>query len=252
MKAKFIYTILLISFFTLKSHSQNPIILNDLQPDERCYLSTDTIKIDINGDLLKDVAFYVIHRSGGDLTFVSPLSNSCKVAYLGFLKNDLVALNSDSLIWHSSALNFFNLYQNTNIGKIGIRLTIDNLIYYGWIKVYYEYIDWYKALYVDKYAFCTTANYPLSWGQTEFVGKNDLKKNGKVKISSNQNGNIKIQSVINIKEIRLIDLSGNILQQWEPKQTKTISLDALRISTGVYIIQVKLINNEVYSEKITL
>jgi len=241
----------MISIFNLKLHSQENIIYKDLQPDERCYLSTDTIKIDINGDLLKDVSFYVIHRSGGDLTYVSPLSNSCEVACLGFLKNDSVSLNSDSLIWHSSPLNYFNLYQNTNIGKIGIKLTIENLVYYGWIKVYYVYIDWYKALYVDKYAFCTTQNYPLLWGQTEITGIDIRKNKNKIKVVTNVPGNtIIVQADDTIKNIKLLNLSGVVIKTWNNVQSPKAILNIMNLVHGTYIVQVTFSGNRTITEKV--
>lgn len=241
-----------INSFSQDSKSETGIIFHDYQPNivlKNAY--SDTLIIDINHDNINDVMFYLGENSTGNWSKVKTINPQCQFSEVQYYPSD--SLKSSSLSWLSG--DFFVLgFEEFNFGiKMGIKISSNGLNYYGWIKVSNPIIDRIRVVIIDKYAFCTIPNYPLLWGQTEITGVEILKNKDKIKVFTNEQGNsISVQADELIKNIKLLNLFGVEVKNLNPKQTKNVNIDTLGIPGGAYLVQVTLISNKVYTEKIVL
>ena len=225
------------------------IIVHDYNPDIVLKLRIDTLRIDINQDGVLDIEFNFGETSTGGYFNVKSLNSNCQFAF--FMENyHTDSLTSDSLRWRTDRLEWIDSYYK---GKLGLKFTFNGLCYYGWLKGAQVFQNFTNTLTIDKFAFCTIANYPLLWGQTELTGIKELKTNDKIKVFTDKNGNsIKVQADEDVISIKLLDLSGKELKCGYSIQSKNATISTLGIPSGVYLVQVALVGNKVYSEKIVL
>jgi hypothetical protein len=260
MKA-LIILIILLGFSILNSFSQENtgntnLIYHDYIPDLRLNPSSDTMKIDINQDNIPDIGIYFYNRSDGGIFLVESLNKNCQYANIYLSSgNSTDSLTRNSLRWGTESSNCFEIECH---GKIGLKFTLNDSTYYGWIKGAQTWMGdaenrrtWFT---IENYAFCTIANYPLLWGQTEIItGNNPINSNNNIKFFVNGTGDsIVVQSDKIIKTIKLLNLSGVVIKTWEKVQSMNATLSTTGLTHGAYLVQVTYSGNKVFTEKIVL
>jgi hypothetical protein len=55
-----------------------------------------------------------------------------------------------------------------------------------------------------------------------------------------------------INEISLINSAGRVIQKWRNLKSSMVDIPSEGIKGGIYLIRVKKMNNEVYTEKVVL
>ena len=155
---------------------EEPIIYNDFEPDLSKYITwlgdssgrMDSLDVDINQDGQIDLWFsgYVQH---GALLPTTHVSQGWEYCYPYPKGNTL--LNADTLQWNQATDDW--LGTGTFMGRIGLRRTIGDQHYYGWMQVYCDTLPTQpypgtigRNIYIDRMAYCTLPDYPLRWGQT--------------------------------------------------------------------------------------
>ncbi len=241
--------LLQINSFPEQVDNCSKIKFYDLNPNVQLKNSkADTAKIDFNGDFIDDIIFFLIMTSSGNYAYIKPLNSEWKVTTLNY--NNIDTLNSNQIKWANQDMNFLGM---DNTEKLAVKLTVNNLNYYGWIYVFFTVENLTRILHVDKYAFCTIPDYPLIWGQTELTGTKDFKIQDKIKVTvDNQSQSINIQSKEVVKEISLINSAGRIIRKWRNIKSSKVDISSEGIRGGVYILRIKTENDEVVTEKIVL
>jgi hypothetical protein len=250
MNLKIFISALLILLVAQKLSTQEPsIIFNDYVPDVTLfYPQKDTLKIDMDSDSADDIMFFLYGASSGNYAYIKPINT--KWGITTFSNRNTDTLRSDQIIWISNQMVFLG---RDNTEKLAVKLTINDLNYYGWISVYFTIKNMNRAVHIDKYAFCTIPDYPLVWGQTELTGAKEIKVQDEVKVSvDGQSKSITIQSKEVIKDISLINSAGRVIQKWRNLKSSMMDIPSGGIKGGIYVIRVKNMNNEVFTEKVVL
>jgi hypothetical protein len=143
-----------------------PILYTDFEPDTCMFVTvTDPLEIDINQDEQIDLWFsgYVQH---GALLMTTHIAQGWE--YCRPYPEENTFLNADTLQWRQTADDWFGT--GTFMGRIGLRRTIGDQYYYGWMQVYCDTIPSANPIgrntFVDRMAYCNIPNFPLRWGQT--------------------------------------------------------------------------------------
>lgn len=244
------YIPLLIIFAALNLNAREPsIIVHDYNPD--VYIRNegkDTLKIDFNNDEVLDLVFYLVVRSGGEYPTIKSLYKNCRLTLISDSVNN--SLQSTTLSWSTELTYLLGMFTSE---KIGIKIIENEKIYYGWVHAIFSIENREAVIRIDKYAYCNIPDYPLLWGQTELTGVKDIKDQDKIKVSVNgQSKSINIQSKEVIKEISLINSSGRVMQKWRNLKSSKVDIPSGGITGGIYLIRVKTLNNEVFTEKVVL
>jgi hypothetical protein len=250
MKLKIFIPILMILIAPLNiSAQESSIVINDYVPDFKLINpNTDTLKIDFNNDSVNDVVFYLIWSSAGNYLYIEPINIKCFTTTVSYYNTD--SLSSNVIKWRSDKKVLHGEFNKTE--KIGIKIISNDQNFFGWIKAYRENTG-NTIWYIDKYAFCTIPDYPLLWGQTELTGAKEIKYQDKVKVSvDGQSKSINIQSKEMVKDISLINSAGRVIQKWRNLKSSMVDIPSEGIKGGIYLIRVKKMNNEVYTEKVVL
>jgi hypothetical protein len=157
-------------------NEEEPIIYTDFEPDLSKYITwlgnssgrMDSLDVDINQDGQIDLWFsgYVQH---GTLLPTTHVSQGWEYCYPYPKGNTL--LNADTLQWNQATDDW--LGTGAFMGRIGLRRTIGDQHYYGWMQVYCDTVPTQpypgaigRNIYIDRMAYCTLPDYPLRWGQT--------------------------------------------------------------------------------------
>ena len=155
---------------------EEPIIYTDFEPDLSKYITwlgdssgrMDSLDVDINQDGQIDLWFsgYVQHGALLPTTHVAQGWEYCRP-----YPEENTLLNADTLQWRQATDNW--LGTGTFMGRIGLRRTIGDQHYYGWMQVYCDTLPTQpypgvigRNIYIDRMAYCTFPDYPLRWGQT--------------------------------------------------------------------------------------
>jgi len=241
----------LLQISIAQENYDSSIVINDYQPDEVLKYESDTLKIDINGDLINDIKFHIHDAlSGGIISFIESINPKCSFSFINYYSND--SLLNDLIIWHSGKLDFLGEQTYSYIEKIGVKISLNDSAYYGWVKVYITYTNKKKNVTIDKYAFCTIPNYPLLWGQTEIVtGTNEFKEDTGIKVYTTDSGSqLVVQSGDVIKSIRVIDLLGATVVVKDNIRDKQATLSTKGLVHGTYIVKVTNSILKEYTSKI--
>ena len=177
MKKHLILATLLLVAIGIKAQ-QGEIIYMDFEPDTCKYVTEiDSLEIDVDQDGQIDVLFsgYCQH---GALLMTTSVSHGWE--YCEPYPEEYTILNVDTLHWKHNWDDWFG--SGTFMGRIGLRKTIQDQCFYGWMKVYCDTVPTQpypgavgRNTYVDRMAFCTIPDYPLQWGKTTLtsVEEND-------------------------------------------------------------------------------
>jgi hypothetical protein len=252
MNLKIFISALLIFLVALKlSAQESSIIYNDYNPDLILKRVSDSFLVDVNEDSIADVMFYTVGSSVGNWYYVKPVNSNCQFSLINYYPSD--SLKNDSIIWHTETVCILGEQTYNYIEKIGIRIASNNQYYFGWIKAFFTKSTYTRICNIDKYAFCTIPDYPLLWGQTELTGAKEIDVQDKVKVSvDGQSKNINIQSKEVVKEISLINYNGRVIQKWRNLKSSKVDIPAEEIKGGIYLIRIKNMNNEVFTDKVVL
>jgi hypothetical protein len=244
-----LYTILIKFSLAQYNPKETSIIFRDYKPDAELFLATDTVKIDFNLDSINDVIFFVSHASTGVYGYLRTINTECKISYLNYFPTD--SLSDDSLTWHSGNLNFLGEFNNTE--KIGIRISQKASYCYGWINVYFQYVNDNRHIYIDKYAFCTIPDYPLVWGQTYLTGIEEpgIKKLARVFVNQSEK-QITVEADKKIKQVKLVNMNGTTVTTINKVNTTSATLNTAGLPGGAYLVQVTLNNGNVQTVKVLL
>ncbi len=184
----------ILTFFVLAisaNAQQGEILYTKFDPDwcleSIQYAPADTIKLDFDGDGIWDLAIRMFWQRYIDIRFIpangweyrSRITNDTLLPpsfqHLGLAEADTIVPYTPPFGWKKDPY-----YRAT--GMCGIRKVVnDSTIYYGWLDQIWidssipgnqnggiPYIKEYEC--VRSMAFCTVPNYPLRWGQIDYVG----------------------------------------------------------------------------------
>ena len=244
---------------TLMSAGEMPLILEacpsvDTRNPATCY---DTIKVDVDGDGIMDVKFYwwiwkyaqlYIHCIG------------CQVRAVERYEGDTIISSPNPATnwgWESHP----SPYGNPSIGdfweKLGFHKTIDGEDYYGWLHIYRidtlvpspnnpGYMVTHYKFCVDKVAFCTIPDYPLVWGQTEFLGLEENEDKASGKLHPNPTKGIVYIEGEKVTEVQVFNAFGQLVKAVQ--NSNEISLEGL--PQGVYLLRIATEDGKVFSNKV--
>lgn len=227
--------------------SDTNVIFNDYIPDiNLTNPSTDSLLIDINQDGISDIQFYIVFSSTQNWTYIKSLNNNINYAFI-WLSLNTDSLASNSLTWNSVA-KWWNPIDCPE--KIGVRFSIEDFIYYGWIRVYHTPY----TTNIDKYAFCKIANYPFLWGQTEIIsGLPDVRQARNTNVFTYVTGNtLVVQSDKLIKGVKLIKISGIVVISQDNINSGIATIDKSVLAHGTYIVHGTFMDDEVFTIQVIL
>ncbi|HPR32441.1 MAG TPA: T9SS type A sorting domain-containing protein [Prolixibacteraceae bacterium] len=234
--------------FTQKITHENEILVYDFVPDSQFVSVPDSLKLDINQDQIPDIALYIAQPSFGHHCRILSINEHCEYAFIHseYCKDTLTC---DSIRWHTKDL----MWSDYDSGKIvGVRFTINNNYYYGWIMGYQVYSTTF-SFYIDKYAFCNIPNYPLLLGQTYLTGieESGIKKLARVFVNQSEK-QITVEAVKKIKQVQLLNINGTTITALTKVNSTSATFHTDGLPGGAYLVQVTLNNGNVQTVKVLL
>ena len=221
-----------------------PILYTDFEPDT-CKFITDNhesdFMFDIDQDSIVDMTLFGYTQHGAVLVTID-MSNGFEICR----SNENTILNADTILWWQSddLSNGFPL--DSYRKRFGFRKTVNEQYYYGWMEIYWDGIFYPegKMICVDRIAFCTIPDYPLTWGQThiqEGVEENGpLTGSGALVVYPNPaNGVLFVEThdraPLPNQTYRITNMMGQtLLQGTITGETQQINIESL--PSGIYFI----------------
>ena len=152
---------------------QNGIIYTDFEPDSLVELKEidfnpdAQMTIDFDADGNSDLRIYSRATSGGRWFYIMSYSNEWEIHEYQ-IEDPLIPMNEHGE-WHTGItwLPYFYQGQDTINDKFAVRHQVGDSYYYGWFRAYLlmngTSNPWVA---LDKMAYCTLPDYPITWGQT--------------------------------------------------------------------------------------
>lgn len=250
MKTKTLLLLAFMSLFTnqLFSQEDGTIIYTDFEPDTTFAITYDQIFFDINYDSIPDFRFIKEGTSGGDYNLVE-MYDKWSIGYCANV-NDTIPLcnnwdNNWWMIYYEGDHFDYNFALKYYVEGVGL--------YYGWIRLRYQFDHEIRKYTVTIYdmAYCTIPNYPLLFGQTDFV---DVEENeydlSDLKFFPNPvKDKLSLQLPDNTQcdEVEIYSIDGRLLRT---QDNDFDNIDLSSLTQGVYIVKITLNDGYVCTEKI--
>lgn len=235
---------------------QDYVVYNSCaDPDESHGANCDSI--DINYDGIWDIRYYYWWTSAAgvvtefDINFVDNM-NACYVC-----DDDTLSYLGD-LAYNAYGGGSYEHYlacpeSNRTNHRLGFRKSVDGGYCYGWLRaevVHFSSVSSYKLI---DMAYCTIPDYPLLFGQTDFVDIEEYEHNqSRIKLFPNPLNDmltLQLSEDVICAEVDIYGIDGKLLK------TQNSDLDKIDFSTlsqGVYLIKIRLSDGYVYTEKVVV
>lgn len=248
MKTKTLLILAFISLFQnlLFSQEKGKIIYTDFEPDSLIYpVWFAGNPLDVNYDGIKELKFKRESRWGyGELYY-----NADNIRIRELPSDSISSLSSYINWWHYVELIPYGDY------NVGIRYTIEDGVYcYGWIRFNIKNLcdyDHDPSITIYEMAYCTIPNYPLKFGQKDFV---DIEENiyemSDVNLFPNPVGDkLSLQLPLNThcNEVKIYNIAGILLKT---QNNNFDNIDLSYLSQGVYIVKINLNDGYICTKKI--
>ena len=152
---------------------------------------------------------------------------------------DSVELTNDTLLWcdNDSYSQWWNAYNM----RYGFRKTIEGKYYYAWTEATVDYYEtpWNQTkLFCESgMAFCTIPNYPLRWGQTNFIGIEETEANAFASVHPNPtNGMVTIKGD-NLHQTQVVNILGQQVFSMQCKGNE-LQIDMTGLPAGIYFVNI--------------
>ena len=167
--------VLLPALSSCKKNNED-IRFTDFNPDLMLESYQDSLGLDLDQDGRYDIQVYLYNcGSVAGYGVLKPTSDQWELTFCGD-GEDLSIAHPDIpyFHWSSEELQMDAPNPDNPEQRYGIRFVDGSNYYYGWLDCIctYEYSDNPNirpktVVTIDKMAFCTIPNYPLTWGQTK-------------------------------------------------------------------------------------
>ena len=255
MKVKTLFLIVFAILMSkpLFSQEEGRIIYTDFEPDTIItpvkYHDEGGDPIDVNKDAQWDLYFSKWYSSEG-CCFLDMYSYTdwkfCLVEY------DSIPNHTS---WHSDMdITPSSLHSNTII-NIGLRHWIEDVGFcYGWMRFSYNFFSVCEyAVTIYDMAYCTIPNYPLVFGQTDFV---DIDENeyatSDVRLFPNPAEDrlcLQLSGNVSCKNVEIYGIDGRLLKS-QDEDFKNINI--IGLPAGLYIAKITLNDGTVFTEKVVV
>jgi len=239
----------------LNAQENNGILYHDFVPDtvvsyQRIITglsgSSDTLRIDFNNDGTPDMAFW-IHRPPSSFNFWC-YTASINAGWEYRTVDSTDTISNPNFTWGTGPWFWHHDSKKT----MAVRYTDGSDYYYGWFYRHYTLTA--DSIYfgVDKMAFCTIANYPLVWGQTEIssgVQLLTISEDGLSITIDDGTGNIRIESHKPVKHALISDIKGRQLQSKKNIRSSNVSIGTSNIPKGAYLLSIEFMDGTIRTEK---
>ena len=255
MKTKTLLLLAFVSLFPnmLFSQEKGMIIYTDFEPDSiYAFAGYGQIVFDINYDSTPDFRFVKEGNSGGDMDYIKVYVNW----KLGFCEDD-----SDTVSLCTKWYDYCQLWDYEYEGDhIDCNLALRHWVpgeglYYGWLKAKYQFDNEIKEYTITLYdmAYCTIPNYPLRFGQKDFV---DIEENeyaaANVKLFPNpveDRLSLQLSGNASCESVEIYGIDGRLLKS---QNDDFENIDVSSLSRGLYIAKINLSDGNVYTDKIVV
>lgn len=238
---------------TISLHSQQKekIIYTDFANDTIRLI--DSICLDINYDNILDCK--VIHKwTDTDLDYQT-IDTYLNWEITSVYSDDTLPIMNHTNWTNTAFLTMCWMGESKEFNFIFRHNLTDHDYYYGWLRFSISYgflngICSYRYYFQDM-AYCTIPNYPLKFGQKDFVDveENEYNPSG-VKLFPNPVEDmltLQLSEDIACEEVDIYSIGGRLLKSQNSDLNK---IDLSSLSQGVYIVKIKLSNGYIYTEKV--
>ena len=236
---------------TLFSQEKGGIIYTDFEPDTIFPItSTRRVSFDINCDSVKDFDFVKISLSGGDFDQIEAHEN-WKIGECSHDTSTISQINYWD--WRYWMVYFEGTYLMCNIG---LKHCVNDDVYYGWVRVKYQYdseIKKYTGTVYDM-AYCTIPYYPLKFGQKSVSEEvNEVSDNNTYyELYPNPVDDklmLKFAEEHECTNVTIHSIDGRrVISQ----DNDCENIDVSNLSNGVYFITIRFNNGNTYTDKIVV
>lgn len=241
---KHLLTILMaLSFVSVKAQ-EGAIIHIDFIPDT-CHTFTRPLgqlfAFDIDGNGTDDFAFRSYQGDMHSTWVYLDAFDDWMVAYEmpSHPYPDMVQL--DTLQYYHTIAVFPNFCKSSRdyiVRKLAFRRTVGDILYYAWVRIYggWNVDDGRAYACVEEYAYCTVANYPLRWGQTELNTSVDENSEGVFAVYPNPAKQSVTLIGQQIAEARLYSVTGQLVATKPGNGTESLTMDVSGLPSGLYFV----------------
>ena len=248
--AKTILALLALLPFSRAFAQVGEIIYRDFEPDSILiyWLKLGPMYIDLDEDNVSDINMYMVKSGKMCVPFIKTTENpKVQICIIHPDSTDFILGNVAEESW-KDFLHWSLVYKNYHYG---FRIQHEDGYLYGW----FETFSWHSkekddiriAYYgFDRTADCTIPNYPLRWGQTEFVDVEEFEDKSSGKFQPNPTTGLVTITGENATEVQVFNPLGQLVKTVQ--NTNEVSLEGL--PPGVYLLRVATKEGLVFSDKV--
>ena len=262
-KTLFLIAFICLSSYSLFSQEKGRIIYTDFEDDVFLPLY-DSISIDINHDEIldckvfhnwtdKDLHYQTLNTyANWEITSVYPNDSLPIMNHTNWDTTGFITMCWMGLEWMGEIKDFNFIFRH-NIN--------DNEYCYGWIRLGvrygFEYEDEeeicaYRYYFYDM-AYCTIPNYPLIFGQKDFM---DIEENEYATTKASLFPNpvedrlsLQLSGNASCKNVEIYGIDGRLLKS---QNDNFENIDVSDLPTGLYIAKINLNNGTMFTEKVVV
>ena len=255
MKKTLLFALVLGSFFCLKAQ-EGEILYTDFEPDnciEHPYNAVpNPIEIDLNQDGIIDV---VIHNwvESTQVAWIAVETGWPRRLLNNDDPNDTI-VPSNEYDWNGTHFPFYNSGVGHHEGTYGFaKRNNDGKYNYAWMHFYIDRTSISQvSVCVDRYAYCTTPDYPLHWGQTSLNWS--VEENTEVSTSIHPNPatdfiTIDLPNEEDWQSIEIFSIDGRLVETF-PETSHQTTIDISGLNAGMYIMKLRMADGRKFAEKI--
>lgn len=269
MKTKKLLLLAIVTLLTtsLFSQEEGEIIYTKFDPDYVVYNScadpdeshgANCDSIDINYDGIWDIRYSYWWTSAAGVSPVFDINYIDNMVACYVCDDDTLSYLSDlTYNVYGGEEHYYNLEcgWDKKEHRMGFRKSVDDGYCYGWLrstKVQLPNFGGLSFKLIDM-AYCTIPDYPLLFGQTDFVDIEEYEHNQSgIKLFPNPVTDmltLQLSGDVICKEVNIYGIDGRLLKTQDSNLDK---IDLNSLSQGVYLVKIRLSDGYVYTEKVVV
>lgn len=234
-KTKLILALLALLPFSRALAQNGEIIYVDFDPDWYTQSSFDTLWIDFDGNGSRDLLFYYQLNSAATVRWICTTDESWEIHPM--CDTDTLppypAISEIENSWLTAMYCITPGHSTPGESKKwAVRHKDGDDYYNGWFNMASSI-----AVSFDAYAYCTIPNYPLQWGQIDYVGIEENEVHRVAKLHPNPTTGLVTVAGENLKQAEMLNTLGQVVATAQGNG-HSLTMDIGHLPADIYFVSI--------------